>query len=862
MSFQSSLRATGWFVASILATDPILGAEALTHFEARQTHPLELGLDGRTLLGINSPEGRLAVFSVVEDGRDRPVLYEEIPVGLGPVSVRARTVDEVWVVNEVSDSISIVSLSARAVVATVSCPDEPADVAFAGDRAVVSSARNQQLHLFDAVSRRTLRVIPLDGRQPRSLAFDPQSQQIVVGFLNSGNGTTVLAPPTAPVPEAPWNPALGPAPATALIVDASDPRVKYTVLDHDVARVSLEAPEHIEYFGGLGTSIFGVFIRPGTDEVWVGNTEAHNQLRFEPRLKSRFVSNRITRLDLRRGEVSIHDLSPFDASGNALGIHGRDDALAQPMELVFAADGSAAWVAAFASDRVARLTGADGTVEQRVDLRAPGEGPARMRGPRGLAWNSGAGRLYVLNKLSATVSTVDTGAGRVVSEVPLGGVRALAAAAQAGQGLLFDARLSGNGASSCGSCHLDADVDGLAWDLGNPAGEVSFVTGANLAVHDPTPRDRAMHPMKGPMVTQTLRGLNPDQRLHWRGDRANLQEFNATFRDLLGGELRAPAEIDALAAYLSTLRHHPNPNRNPDNSLAESLNGGSAWRGEKLFAAHLHHCGVCHVLPRGTDFNVDDSRNLRLSQPVMTPSLRTTYQRAVLNTQAGATNLSGFGLLHDGTGSSAGLPTVHFYDLDALSGTQFQDVAAFVLSFDSGTAPVVGRSVTVDLVNRSGESTATELALLENQAAISNRADLVVHGRLGGRLVQLQFSPVPGRYESGSPGEGWHLADLLRALAPEDALTFLAVPPGMGGRYGLDREGDGVPDALAIPPSLTVRSEGPAGTRLEVPAVPGWVLESATDLAGPWIPRATPTAISLPHSAAASMELFRLRRTW
>ena len=51
--------------------------------------------------------------------QDRPVLVAEIPVGTGPVSVKARTADEVWVVNEVSDSVSIVSLSRHAVIATL-----------------------------------------------------------------------------------------------------------------------------------------------------------------------------------------------------------------------------------------------------------------------------------------------------------------------------------------------------------------------------------------------------------------------------------------------------------------------------------------------------------------------------------------------------------------------------------------------------------------------------------------------------------------------------------------------------------------------------------------------------------------------
>jgi YVTN family beta-propeller protein len=44
----------------------------------------------------------------------------DVPVGVDPVSVRCRTSNEVWVVNHISDSVSIVRLSTRNVVATIS----------------------------------------------------------------------------------------------------------------------------------------------------------------------------------------------------------------------------------------------------------------------------------------------------------------------------------------------------------------------------------------------------------------------------------------------------------------------------------------------------------------------------------------------------------------------------------------------------------------------------------------------------------------------------------------------------------------------------------------------------------------------
>src|SRR3954464_5322027 len=79
------------------------------NFEGKQINPIRLSPDGTKLFAINTPDNRLSVFDV--SNPLNPVLIAEIPVGLEPVSVSPRTDDEVWVVNEVSDSISVVSLS-------------------------------------------------------------------------------------------------------------------------------------------------------------------------------------------------------------------------------------------------------------------------------------------------------------------------------------------------------------------------------------------------------------------------------------------------------------------------------------------------------------------------------------------------------------------------------------------------------------------------------------------------------------------------------------------------------------------------------------------------------------------------------
>jgi hypothetical protein len=74
---------------------------------------------------------------------------------------------------------------------------------------------------------------------------------------------------------------------------------------------------------------------------------------------------------------------------------------------------------------------------------------------------------------------------------------------------LYDThRTSGLGQASCGSCHVDARMDRLGWDLGNPAGDVKSDDDQNLGLFNPlliTKVFEDFHPMKGPLMTQTLR---------------------------------------------------------------------------------------------------------------------------------------------------------------------------------------------------------------------------------------------------------------------------------------------------------------------------------------------------------------------
>src|SRR6266850_3944387 len=82
-------------------------AASFTTFESGQVRPMALSPDGTRLFAVNTPDDRLEIFSVGTGGLTHT---SSVPVGLEPVAVAARSNTEVWVVNHLSDSVSVVQI--------------------------------------------------------------------------------------------------------------------------------------------------------------------------------------------------------------------------------------------------------------------------------------------------------------------------------------------------------------------------------------------------------------------------------------------------------------------------------------------------------------------------------------------------------------------------------------------------------------------------------------------------------------------------------------------------------------------------------------------------------------------------------
>src|SRR5262245_14562794 len=144
-----SLDRFGWAAVAALTVTLVANASqaqtSFITFESGPVRPLALSPDGLTLFAVNTPDNRLEIFDVLPAGLS---FRESVVVGMEPVAVAARTNSEVWVVNNLSDSVSIVNVTSPAhVVRTLLVGDEPNDVVFAGpggNRAFITTAHRGQ----------------------------------------------------------------------------------------------------------------------------------------------------------------------------------------------------------------------------------------------------------------------------------------------------------------------------------------------------------------------------------------------------------------------------------------------------------------------------------------------------------------------------------------------------------------------------------------------------------------------------------------------------------------------------------------------------------------------------------------------
>ena len=868
-------------------------ADSFVNFETPPVHPIALSPDGGQLAVCNLADGRLELFDV---SSGTAVSVGSVPVGLDPVSVRYRTASEAWVVNHISDSISVVDVEARRVVATIQTLDTPADVIFAGStaRAFVSCATPNTVQVFDPVTRQLVTNLVIQAERPKALAASPDGRKVYAAIFESGNGTTVLGPKlsgspirvpfpgtnsSGPVysqnvvsdPRGPYggqnpppnkgtnfSPAIkpqsnAPLPTTSVVVRKNSAgrwmddnsgdwtafvsgtnapltdRVRgWDLADRDVAVIDTE-DFSVTYATGLMNLCMGIAVNPASGEITVVGTDAINEMRFEPNLNGIFIRSKIGLVDPLTLDKTVKDLNPhLDYVSRTLPPSEVDKSIGEPRGIVWDSSGTRGYVTGMGSRNLVVI---DASGERAREL------PIELKeGPLGLALDEGRSRLYVLNRFSSSLSIVDTESETVVADVPL--FDPTPRTVKAGRRHLYDTRrTSGLGQASCASCHPDARMDRLAWDLGDPSGEVLQTTMNFLGSLVPV----TYHPMKGVMMTQTLQDIIGHEPFHWRGDRSHIGEFNQTFTNLLAAPTALAAdELRELGDFLGTVRLPPNPFRTLENGLStnvplpghRSLTGAPLPNGDAK-AGYLNFrttgsCISCHTTPTGLGIDFTNNaagstvpfigtngenhvalvQRLEGGLPAKTAQFRNMLDKVGMD-GASTQSRAGFGFGHDG-GSDTLVRFVIAEGRFTNRTDQFvANFVAFLLSVSGSDLPPatnsgslrpgpasqdvpagVGRQITLDSPVRGPLLD----AMLKLADSPTSRVDLIAKGSQGGSARGWFYDRSAGVFQSDRRNETLPAEALIDLAGAGSEITFTLVSRGTGQRLGIDRDSDGMYD--------------------------------------------------------------------
>lgn len=198
----------------IKSLEKALAETSFMNFETPHVHPIDVNPAGTKLAVVNTAGAHVELYDI--DGAGDLTHVDAIQVGVDPVTARWRTNTELWVVNQISDTISIIDTTLGIVTDTLVTykltdgdndgdlegdpnGDEPADVVFGTQSgnpvAVVSCSRTDRLQIWDLGTLTVSDEIYLDGEDPRSMAINTSldPDRVYAAIFESGNSSTLIA---------------------------------------------------------------------------------------------------------------------------------------------------------------------------------------------------------------------------------------------------------------------------------------------------------------------------------------------------------------------------------------------------------------------------------------------------------------------------------------------------------------------------------------------------------------------------------------------------------------------------------------------------------------------------------------------
>ncbi|MBK1792115.1 tandem-95 repeat protein [Persicirhabdus sediminis] len=501
---------------------------------------------------------------------DTNTKVKEVAVGQKPVSVATNSVDEVWVTCKGNDQIDIITTSNNNLSESIKLDygSAPSGITYhaGNDKFYVALEGSGQLLEIDPASKIVTRQLEL-SRGARAIAIDGDGNKAYVSQF-------ITEVETAHV----WQVDLTNMSLTTTINLAKDTSIDESANGRGI----------LNYLAGLS-------INPAGDELWVAATKANTD-------RGEFLEGGSGQPDSQAFQNTIRAVTAVVELSSSSELAGRrfdHDNKAFPAAVEFSPLGDYVFIAMRGNNEVLIYDILDGTMALRKTLLTE-------LSPDALLYDATSGNLFVKNFMSRSVQSFDIqpflayqGATNVQLNTITVSNETLSAEVLLGKQVFYNAndeRMSRDSYLSCASCHDDGGQDGRTYDF-TERGE-------------------------GIRNNSTLNGKRGTGhgRVHWSGNFDEIQDFEHDIRGPFGGtgfladsdfntgsrnqplgdsKAGHSVELDALAAYVTSLKHEPrSPAREADGYMT-----ASAYLGQRHFADL--NCAQCHG---GADFT--DSASL------------------------------------------------------------------------------------------------------------------------------------------------------------------------------------------------------------------------------------------------------------
>jgi YVTN family beta-propeller protein len=228
------------------------------------------------------------------------------------------------------------------------------------------------------------------------------------------------------------------------------------------------------------------------------------------------------------------------------------------------------------------------------------------RNPRGVLLSADGKRLYVANRLDDNISVIDTSSERVISTIDLGGPKTINAVRH-GEQIFFTADYAFQGQFGCASCHLDATIDGLQWDLEPDGFGKDIVDNRSL---------------------ENLAGTEP---FKWNGGNPDMPTECGprTEKYFYRSQSYNSQELTDVVTFVYSLPYRPNRYRLPNGELTPAQERGKAIFERTTYKngdpiPEKNQCAYCHSGPKYTNqrlFDVGTGKSTDRSPLIDVPQL-------------------------------------------------------------------------------------------------------------------------------------------------------------------------------------------------------------------------------------------------